>query len=127
MPAQLIPGMVCADCGGWLRRCNCIHESPRPHAIHDRPNDHDARPVTVGTYLDAYLRELPPAHANHAAAVAMLTIPPGHAVSVGQATADRSPHSRACGIRMHEHGPECFRDCPTCHGTIDQPIPPGIA
>lgn len=24
------------------------------------------------------------------------------------------PHSRACGIRPHPHGPLCARDCPTC-------------
>ena len=27
------------------------------------------------------------------------------------------PHSRACGINIHEHGPMCSPDCPTC-GTI---------
>lgn len=26
------------------------------------------------------------------------------------------PHSRACGIRPHEHGLACKMDCPTCHG-----------
>lgn len=26
------------------------------------------------------------------------------------------PHSRGCGIRTHEHGAECSRDCPTCGG-----------
>ena len=30
---------------------------------------------------------------------------------------DQRPHSRACGIRQHEHGPACSGDCPTCHGT----------
>ena len=24
------------------------------------------------------------------------------------------PHSRACGIHMHDHGPMCSPDCPTC-------------
>lgn len=24
------------------------------------------------------------------------------------------PHSRACGINNHPHGPSCARDCPTC-------------
>jgi hypothetical protein len=27
-------------------------------------------------------------------------------------------HSRACGIRQHEHGTGCARDCPTCHGRL---------
>lgn len=27
---------------------------------------------------------------------------------------DRRPHSRACGIREHRHGPNCAIDCPTC-------------
>jgi hypothetical protein len=27
---------------------------------------------------------------------------------------DQRPHSRACGIRNHPHGPECSPDCPTC-------------
>jgi len=27
-----------------------------------------------------------------------------------------APHSRACGIKKHEHGPECHSNCPTCHG-----------
>jgi hypothetical protein len=26
------------------------------------------------------------------------------------------PHSRACGFRLHEHGPECHTNCPTCGG-----------
>lgn len=25
-------------------------------------------------------------------------------------------HSRACGINKHEHGIQCHRNCPTCHG-----------
>jgi hypothetical protein len=29
---------------------------------------------------------------------------------------DKRPHSRACGIRKHDHGPECSRNCPTCDG-----------
>lgn len=28
------------------------------------------------------------------------------------------PHSRACGIRPHEHGSSCAPDCPTCHGPL---------
>lgn len=27
---------------------------------------------------------------------------------------DQRPHSRACGIKIHEHGPACTPDCPTC-------------
>ena len=27
---------------------------------------------------------------------------------------DNRPHSRACGIAMHEHGPQCNPNCPTC-------------
>lgn len=26
-------------------------------------------------------------------------------------------HSRACGIKLHEHGIACHRNCPTCHGS----------
>lgn len=29
---------------------------------------------------------------------------------------DRRPHSRACGISQHEHGPACSTNCPTCGG-----------
>lgn len=35
--------------------------------------------------------------------------PEGEKVEVG-------PHSRACGIRKHEHGSECHSNCPTCGG-----------
>lgn len=27
---------------------------------------------------------------------------------------DERPHSRACGITIHDHGPGCAADCPTC-------------
>ena len=27
------------------------------------------------------------------------------------------PHCRACGIHVHEHGPSCHPNCPTCGGT----------
>ena len=30
------------------------------------------------------------------------------------------PHSRACGIRRHDHGPECSSNCPTCGGRSAQ-------
>lgn len=29
------------------------------------------------------------------------------------------PHSRACGIRQHDHGPDCSQNCPTCGGIRD--------
>ena len=29
---------------------------------------------------------------------------------------DQRPHSRACGILRHSHGPSCSNDCPTCGG-----------
>lgn len=29
---------------------------------------------------------------------------------------DNRPHSRACGIGPHEHGPACHSNCPTCGG-----------
>ncbi len=29
---------------------------------------------------------------------------------------DQRPHSRACGITRHDHGPDCHSNCPTCHG-----------
>lgn len=29
------------------------------------------------------------------------------------------PHSRACGFRKHDHGADCNRNCPTCHGDAD--------
>lgn len=28
------------------------------------------------------------------------------------------PHSRACGIRKHEHGVACHRNCPSCQGRV---------
>lgn len=27
---------------------------------------------------------------------------------------DQRPHSRACGVKPHEHGLECHPNCPTC-------------
>lgn len=27
-----------------------------------------------------------------------------------------APHSRACGLIRHPHGPNCHTNCPTCHG-----------
>ena len=30
-----------------------------------------------------------------------------------------APHSRACGIRKHEHGTSCHSNCPTCGGKAD--------
>jgi len=29
---------------------------------------------------------------------------------------EEGPHSRACGISNHPHGPQCHSNCPTCHG-----------
>ena len=36
-----------------------------------------------------------------------------------------APHSRACGIRKHDHGVACHSNCPTCHGcqTFTTPTP----
>lgn len=31
-------------------------------------------------------------------------------------TVDTRPHSRACGWRMHKHGRDCHKNCPTCGG-----------
>lgn len=31
------------------------------------------------------------------------------------------PHSRACGITRHDHGPDCHPNCPTCGGKRDNP------
>lgn len=48
-----------------------------------------------------------------------------------------APHSRACGIVPHDHGPRCHANCPTCHGRefpqpiqVGQPgdpLPPGLS
>lgn len=48
--------------------------------------------------------------------VAVQTAPAGFAGFAGPWTDDCRPHSRACGIQRHPHGPQCARDCPTCHG-----------
>lgn len=32
------------------------------------------------------------------------------------------PHSRACGWRQHEHGPDCHSNCPTCGGIGGGPV-----
>lgn len=32
------------------------------------------------------------------------------------AVPSEGPHSRACGIRRHDHGPDCHSNCPTCGG-----------
>lgn len=29
---------------------------------------------------------------------------------------DQRPHSRACGMHAHDHGPDCHTNCPTCQG-----------
>lgn len=48
--------------------------------------------------------------------------PPGQVheqVTIEQAIAHADhdqPHTRACGARNHEHGPDCHSTCPTCHG-----------
>lgn len=36
---------------------------------------------------------------------------------------DRRPHSRACGIKIHQHGSACARECPTCGGKDQPPMP----
>lgn len=30
----------------------------------------------------------------------------------------KAPHSRACDMRLHEHGPLCHTNCPSCHGRV---------
>lgn len=30
--------------------------------------------------------------------------------------AQELPHSRACGVSKHDHGPDCHSNCPTCGG-----------
>jgi hypothetical protein len=45
-----------------------------------------------------------------------VTIEPGDMLNNPKRT-DERPHSRACGIRPHEHGPECSTNCPTCQGS----------
>ena len=40
-----------------------------------------------------------------------------HPVHVTVPPTDLRPHSRACGIRKHEHGRECHSNCPTCGGS----------
>lgn len=32
----------------------------------------------------------------------------------------QGPHSRACGIAPHDHGPYCHSSCPTCEGRVIQ-------
>lgn len=32
---------------------------------------------------------------------------------------DDRPHSRACGIHKHDHGPGCHPNCPTCGGKAE--------
>jgi hypothetical protein len=44
----------------------------------------------------------------------VLVYKPGAFLSGPVDTADERPHSRACGIRIHNHGPACAPDCPTC-------------
>ncbi len=39
-------------------------------------------------------------------------------------TEDNRPHSRACGWRIHEHGPACCNDCPTCRDIVRSAAPP---
>ena len=51
-----------------------------------------------------------------------VTIDDDGTVSGYIAVKDRRPHSRACGIRPHEHGSACARDCPTCHPGFGAPV-----
>ncbi len=45
--------------------------------------------------------------------VAIFGHPDGHTIS---AVKDQRPHSRACGFLNHDHGSDCWSDCPTCGG-----------
>lgn len=40
----------------------------------------------------------------------------GEAIDSGKVAEqpDDGPHSRACGIRKHDHGRDCHANCPTC-------------
>lgn len=40
----------------------------------------------------------------------------GWASEVAKIRDMREPHSRSCGIKNHDHGPDCSENCPTCHG-----------
>jgi len=51
--------------------------------------------------------------------VVTVTIEPGDLLNDDAISRDETthrPHSRACGIRKHQHGPECNSNCPTCGG-----------
>lgn len=37
-----------------------------------------------------------------------------------------APHSRACGMIRHPHGPNCHANCPTCSGLVFPGLPPDL-
>lgn len=39
---------------------------------------------------------------------------------------DERPHSRACGITQHDHGPRCHSNCPTCGTSGVRTSPPAV-
>ena len=40
------------------------------------------------------------------------------AVLYAEESRDEPPHSQACGVLDHGHGPDCHSNCPTCHGAL---------
>lgn len=65
------------------------------------------------THLDSY-------HRGYEAGKATGEAPSAPSISVPEETpapvTDVRPHSRACGFRRHDHGPDCHPNCPTCGG-----------
>lgn len=79
----------------------------------DITHDPHARNAALA-YAESCEPEYPHLAADLRAAVSAIT---DLGLTLGLTPApDRRPHSRACGIRRHPHGPECHSNCPTCGG-----------
>ena len=66
-------------------------------------------PFSGGREVNAYNHGARNA-ASHAARIVRSGVPRTEEARTG-------PHSRACGIKRHDHGTECHSNCPTCRGS----------
>lgn len=66
-------------------------------------------PLSGGREVNAYNHGARNA-ASHAARIVRSGVPRTEEARTG-------PHSRACGIKRHDHGTECHFNCPTCRGS----------
>lgn len=105
----------------WAAIAETVATTPAllmPVIVRGDPNDRttwtgiDGKPIslTFDPGNSGFL-VLPPSIADHydGAPEELLT-------EIAEAMAKPLPHSRACGIRDHDHGVMCHSNCPTCGG-----------